>query len=140
MVAINPTGAGNMENVGYAKEGKAGVYNILIMEEVQSIAACGAGAEHNPDNTEFCPNCSKYTTKIYFLKKNNILSKYIRYCIANKSKGEPTLFVDEYTITNFPTIIVAFSWENTPEGYRYWSDYYRKFENCYKKFAYEYHL
>ena len=36
--------AGNFENVGYAKEGKAGVYNILIMEEKQTIVACGAGA------------------------------------------------------------------------------------------------
>lgn len=36
--------AGNMENVGYAAEGKAGVYNILIMEEVQSIVALGAGS------------------------------------------------------------------------------------------------
>lgn len=36
--------AGNMENVGYAKEGKAGIYNILIMEEKQTIAALGAGA------------------------------------------------------------------------------------------------
>ncbi len=36
--------AGNLENVGYAKEGKEGVYNILIMEEVQSILALGAGA------------------------------------------------------------------------------------------------
>ena len=36
--------AGNFENVGYAKEGKAGIYNILIMEEVQSILALGAGA------------------------------------------------------------------------------------------------
>ncbi len=36
--------AGNFENVGYAKEGKAGLYNILIMEEVQSILALGAGA------------------------------------------------------------------------------------------------
>jgi oxygen-independent coproporphyrinogen-3 oxidase len=35
--------AGNFENVGYAKEGKYGLYNILIMEEVQSIAAIGAG-------------------------------------------------------------------------------------------------
>lgn len=35
---------GNMENVGYAKPGKAGIYNILIMEEVQPIIACGAGA------------------------------------------------------------------------------------------------
>lgn len=36
--------AGNMENVGYAKEGKAGIYNILIMEEKQTILALGAGA------------------------------------------------------------------------------------------------
>ena len=36
--------AGNMENVGYAKPGKAGVYNVLIMEERQTIIACGAGA------------------------------------------------------------------------------------------------
>lgn len=35
--------AGNMENVGYAKPGKAGVYNVLIMEERQTIVACGAG-------------------------------------------------------------------------------------------------
>ena len=34
--------AGNFENVGYAKTGKAGLYNILIMEEVQCILACGA--------------------------------------------------------------------------------------------------
>lgn len=36
--------AGNFENVGYAKPGKAGIYNILIMEEIQSIIALGAGA------------------------------------------------------------------------------------------------
>ena len=36
--------AGNFENVGYAAPGKAGVYNVLIMEEKQSIVACGAGA------------------------------------------------------------------------------------------------
>lgn len=35
--------AGNLENVGYAKSGKAGVYNILIMEEKQTIVAVGAG-------------------------------------------------------------------------------------------------
>ena len=34
--------AGNMENVGYAR--KAGIYNILIMEEKQTIAALGAGS------------------------------------------------------------------------------------------------
>lgn len=36
--------AGNFENVGYSREGKAGIYNILIMEEKQSILAVGAGA------------------------------------------------------------------------------------------------
>ena len=33
--------AGNFENVGYAKVDKAGIYNILIMEEKQSIIAAG---------------------------------------------------------------------------------------------------
>ncbi len=36
--------AGNFENVGYAKEGKAGIYNVLIMEEKQTIVAVGAGS------------------------------------------------------------------------------------------------
>ncbi|MCR5254510.1 MAG: coproporphyrinogen dehydrogenase HemZ [Acetatifactor sp.] len=35
--------SGNFENVGYAAEGKFGLYNMLIMEEVQTIVACGAG-------------------------------------------------------------------------------------------------
>lgn len=35
--------SGNFENTGYARDGKAGIYNILINEEVQSIVALGAG-------------------------------------------------------------------------------------------------
>ena len=35
--------SGNFENVGYALPGKFGIYNILIMEEVQTIIALGAG-------------------------------------------------------------------------------------------------
>ena len=35
--------AGNFENVGYAREGCFGIYNIVIMEEVTDIAAVGAG-------------------------------------------------------------------------------------------------
>ena len=34
---------GNLENVGYAKPGHFGRYNVYIMEEVQSILAVGAG-------------------------------------------------------------------------------------------------
>ena len=36
--------AGNFENVGYAEVDKAGIYNILIMEEKHTILAAGAGA------------------------------------------------------------------------------------------------
>lgn len=36
--------SGNFENVGYAKPGKYGLYNILIMEEKQTIVALGAGS------------------------------------------------------------------------------------------------
>ncbi len=34
---------GNLENVGYAKPGTEGLYNIYIMEDVHSVFACGAG-------------------------------------------------------------------------------------------------
>ncbi len=36
--------SGNFENVGYAKPDRLGLYNVLIMEEVQSIVALGAGS------------------------------------------------------------------------------------------------
>lgn len=48
--------AGNFENVGYAKPHKAGIYNILIMEEKQTIIAVGAGA----------------STKVVFKEENRI--------------------------------------------------------------------
>ncbi|MDF2539474.1 MAG: hypothetical protein K0S76_2495 [Herbinix sp.] len=39
--------ADNLENIGYAKHGKEGLYNILIMEEQQTILALGAGKKCN---------------------------------------------------------------------------------------------
>lgn len=44
---------GNLENVGYSKRNKECLYNIQIMEERQSVLACGAGAATKfvfPDN------------------------------------------------------------------------------------------
>ncbi|PPA72420.1 coproporphyrinogen III oxidase [Jeotgalibacillus proteolyticus] len=35
---------GNLENVGYAKPGEESLYNIIIMEEVQTIVGLGCGA------------------------------------------------------------------------------------------------
>ncbi|MCI2049155.1 MAG: coproporphyrinogen dehydrogenase HemZ [Lachnospiraceae bacterium] len=58
--------AGNFENVGYAKPGKYGIYNILIMEEVQTVFAIGAGAVTKavfPDGRiERCDNCKDVAT------------------------------------------------------------------------------
>lgn len=60
--------AGNMENVGYARIGKAGVYNILIMEEKQTIVALGAGSVTKriyPDGRiERCANVKDVTQYI----------------------------------------------------------------------------
>ena len=36
--------AGNLENVGYAKDGKACIYNVDVMEEISNNVACGANA------------------------------------------------------------------------------------------------
>ena len=48
--------AGNFENVGYAAPGKECLYNVLIMEEKQTILACGAGT----------------TTKVVFPSENRL--------------------------------------------------------------------
>ncbi len=52
--------AGNFENVGYAKPGKYGMYNIITMEEKQSILALGAGSiskrVHADGRIERCEN------------------------------------------------------------------------------------
>ncbi|GHU83387.1 coproporphyrinogen III oxidase [Clostridia bacterium] len=35
---------GNLENIGYAKKGKDGLYNVFVMDETHTILGCGAGA------------------------------------------------------------------------------------------------
>ncbi len=35
---------GNLENTGWSKRGKEGIYNVYIMDETHTILACGAGA------------------------------------------------------------------------------------------------
>ena len=68
--------AGNMENVGYAKPGKAGVYNVLIMEERQTIVACGAGAstkrvwpQPNADGTHRIERCENVKDVGLYMKR-----------------------------------------------------------------------
>lgn len=35
---------GNLENIGYAKKGYDGLYNVYVMDETHTILGCGAGA------------------------------------------------------------------------------------------------
>ncbi|MDF2557472.1 MAG: hemZ [Bacillales bacterium] len=69
---------GNLENIGYSKRGQESIYNILIMEEVQTIIGLGCGASSkyihpesgvitryaNPkDPKAYIENVDKYTTE-----------------------------------------------------------------------------
>lgn len=75
--------AGNLENVGYAKPGKECLYNILIMEEKQSIVALGAGGstkivypeENRIERIENVKSVKDYIERIDEMigrKKNNL--------------------------------------------------------------------
>ncbi len=76
--------AGNFENVGYASPGKACIYNILIMEEKQTIIACGAGTttkrlfpeENRIERAENVKNVEQYIERIdeMIARKDKLLS------------------------------------------------------------------
>ncbi len=73
--------AGNQENVGYAKEGTEGIYNILIMEEVESILACGAGA-----TSKRVRHDSSLITRAENVKNVDIYMENIDQMIERKNK------------------------------------------------------
>ncbi len=64
--------AGNFENVGYAAPGKACIYNVLIMEEKQTIIGCGAGTttkliipgENRIERAETVKNVEQYIDRV----------------------------------------------------------------------------
>ncbi|MDF2542971.1 MAG: hypothetical protein K0S47_2689 [Herbinix sp.] len=78
----------NLENIGYSRYGKEGIYNILIMEEKQTILALGAGAlskfvfhkENRIERVDNVKSISDYVSRIdemiqrkqQFLKDNII--------------------------------------------------------------------
>ncbi len=79
--------AGNFENVGYSLPGKACIYNILIMEEMQTIAACGAGTttkvvfpqENRRERTENVKDVDQYIQRIDEMieRKEKLLSQIV---------------------------------------------------------------
>lgn len=64
--------AGNFENTGYAVPGRECLYNVLIMEEKQTILACGAGTtskflipeENRIERAENCKDVATYIANI----------------------------------------------------------------------------
>jgi oxygen-independent coproporphyrinogen-3 oxidase len=77
--------AGNFENVGYSLPGKACIYNILIMEEKQTIVALGAGtttkvvfpSENRLERVENVKDVEQYITRIDEMleRKEKMLAK-----------------------------------------------------------------
>jgi oxygen-independent coproporphyrinogen-3 oxidase len=75
--------ADNLENIGYSRYGKEGIYNILIMEEKQTILALGAGAmskfvfhkENRLERVDNVKSVTDYTSRIdeMILRKHSFL-------------------------------------------------------------------
>ena len=56
---------GNLENVGFSKEGCEGLYNIYMMEEIETIFAVGAGAVTKLVSTDCDDSSEKKILRIF---------------------------------------------------------------------------
>lgn len=72
--------AGNLENAGFARPGFEGIYNVLIMEEVQTIIACGAGAKSKIILSDPVPDPRRPGKMTAVIRKANAkaIDEYIR--------------------------------------------------------------
>lgn len=81
--------ADNLENIGYARCGREGLYNILIMEEKQTILALGAGAMskfvfHDENRIERVENVKSITD--YIGRIDEMIKKKQRFLGENRDK------------------------------------------------------
>ncbi len=67
---------GNFENTGYARDDKAGIYNMLIMEDLHSIVALGTGTvtkriytDENGESTGRIERCDNVKDVSLYMKK-----------------------------------------------------------------------
>jgi oxygen-independent coproporphyrinogen-3 oxidase len=80
--------ADNLENIGYARYGKEGLYNILIMEEQQTILALGAGAMtkfvfHEENRIERVDNVKSISD--YIGRIDEMITKKQEFLLNNKN-------------------------------------------------------
>jgi oxygen-independent coproporphyrinogen-3 oxidase len=68
---------GNLENVGYTLDNKESIYNIVIIEEIETILACGAGVSSKIfiDNNRHEPVYNFKGLEEYSLRIDEILGK-----------------------------------------------------------------
>lgn len=89
---------GNLENVGFSLEGHEGLYNIYMMEELQTIFAVGAGAvtklvkHSDTDPTD---------TKIKRIFRPKYPYEYLRLAEENKDSSDTSLIRDKQEIFDF---------------------------------------
>lgn len=75
---------GNLENIGYAKKGYDGLYNVFVMDETHTIFGCGAGAVTKLKN----PN-TNYLERIFNYKYPYEYINQFEEMIKRKSAYEP---------------------------------------------------
>ena len=72
---------GNSENIGYTKNDREGIYNMVIIEELETILACGLGAsskiitgENKHEPVRNFKSIEEYTSRIQeIINKKTIL-------------------------------------------------------------------
>ncbi len=85
--------ADNLENTGYAHYGKECIYNILIMEEKQTILALGAGSVskfvfHNENRIERVDNVKSLID--YINRIDEMIERKVTFISNNRSELERT--------------------------------------------------
>lgn len=69
----------NLENVGFAKKGKEGLYNIVMMEEIHSVIGIGAGASTRLVSRSGKDICRHYAPKYPFEYKDYDIADTVAY-------------------------------------------------------------
>ncbi len=91
---------GNLENVGFSLEGHEGLYNVYMMEEIQSIFAVGAGAVTKLVNKN---KSSSGEPKIKRIFKPKYPYEYLRALAAENAEEERERvraeIIDFYTVS-----------------------------------------
>ena len=117
---------GNLENVGYARKSREGIYNILIMEEKQTILAVGAGASTKmvfPDGKRIERIENVKDVDLYIEKIDEMIERKNRFiqeneCFKNASVEEDDDInkEDDNDIQNAADEIIDFNINSIPEA------------------------